>query len=275
VVDHPRLDALVHPCKQFRVLLAVSPHDTPRLGVAILDAAAPESSASVGDLAALVEIAADIVQLVAVELEGPAGGLQRVDRLERAWRLEPVRYQPRVDFLDVERIAVVGADDICLIHETMQYAAKILIIVSAALVARKVRKRRRLNGLFIGPLVETSGYRCRGPRRRPRIWRALAPRCHQNRRSFDIEEQELWPHEAANSMHACSLGNVASLYAKTPDGFSDGDPLTMRKIATTSLNIEFPYFPSNEIIYRPAQERGPAGRRGVRSPASVYPQPLA
>ena len=122
MIGHPRLDALIHPSQQIGVLLAVSPHDAPRLRIAV-DAAPPQSRPGVRYLAPLVEIAPDVVKFVAVELERPSRSLQCVDRLERTGRREPVCYQPRINLFDVEGIAVVRADYICIVHETMQHAA--------------------------------------------------------------------------------------------------------------------------------------------------------
>jgi hypothetical protein len=94
-----------------------------------LDAAAPQSRARVGDLAPLPEIPADVVELVAIELEDAAGDLQRVDRLVGARRLEAVDDEAAVDLLDVECVAVVRADNVRFIQERMKNAAKSLIIV--------------------------------------------------------------------------------------------------------------------------------------------------
>lgn len=148
----PRPQPLIAPRQDGRILLAVASHGPPRLRIALYTAT-PENRARIGNLPSLPQIAADIIKLIAVKFEYPSGDFQRVNRLEGAWRLKAIDDQATVDFLDVESVAVMSADDIRLIQKRMKNATQILIVKFAAFVARKIRQAARLDRLFMRPFI--------------------------------------------------------------------------------------------------------------------------
>ena len=70
----PCSDLVVDALEQMHVLRVISAHDPPRLGIAI-DAPAPERCARIRNLPSDFEIAAEVVQLVAIEFENATGNL--------------------------------------------------------------------------------------------------------------------------------------------------------------------------------------------------------
>ena len=77
----------------------------------------PQVEACVREFSADLQICAKVVQLVREKAEMPSRNLQRVDCFIGGWRFEPVEDESRVRLLDVERIAIMGNDDIGLVEE--------------------------------------------------------------------------------------------------------------------------------------------------------------
>ena len=117
----PRLKALIDGMQKLNVMGIVLAHDDPRF-IAALDAFSPKVRATVLDLAPASDIAAYVIQFVAIKFEGAAGKLKRVYCFEWRWGWKTVDCQSSIDLLYVKRIAVMRDNNVGAVKNAKKVA---------------------------------------------------------------------------------------------------------------------------------------------------------
>ena len=97
----PWFEALINPGEKGYILCIVRSHFPPGFSVSVYTAA-PEFGSRIWYFPANAEITAEIIQLIAIEFEGPASELQGVYRFEGGRWSKAMDGEAGVDFLNVE-----------------------------------------------------------------------------------------------------------------------------------------------------------------------------
>jgi len=81
----------------------------------------------------------------------PAGDLEGVDRLIGGWGTITVDGQAGIDLLDIERITIMGNDDIGFVEDSIQLGSELAIVVLIGLIPFVIRQGISLDALFSRP----------------------------------------------------------------------------------------------------------------------------